>query len=223
MKIAIIDDDISFLEMFNKKISLSMKKIFDLVTVDQYTNIDHFPFQYDIYFLDIDLIDDNGISIAEKIKINNKNALIIFVTSKNNLVFSALKVQPFYFIRKSNLDDEFETALMLLKEHFNQKSYFSFKYDFEHIKILTDDILYLEVDNHLTSLVTKSKSYYLYKSLKEIMNAINSNDFIQISRKNCVNINHIKQYKKNAILLDNNQALKIGIAFKNAVAERMIT
>ena len=66
MRIAIIDDDISFLEMFNKKISLSMKKIFDLVVVDQYTNIDHFPFQYDIYFLDIDLIDDNGISIAEK-------------------------------------------------------------------------------------------------------------------------------------------------------------
>lgn len=110
MKIAIIDDDISFLEMFNKKINSSMKKIFDQVIIDQYTNINLFPFQYDIYFLDIDLIDDNGISIAGKIKENDKNALIIFVTSKNNLVFSALKVQPFYFIRKGNLDEEFETA-----------------------------------------------------------------------------------------------------------------
>ena len=222
MKIAIIDDDISFLEMFNKKINSSMKKIFDQVIIDQYTNINLFPFQYDIYFLDIDLIDDNGISIAGKIKENDKNALIIFVTSKNNLVFSALKVQPFYFIRKGNLDEEFETALTLLKEHFNQKSYCSFKYDFEYIKILTDDILYLEVDNHLTSLVTRAKAYHLYKPLKEIMNEINSDDFIQISRKNSVNIKHIKQYKKNAILLDNNQTLKIGIAFKNAVAERMI-
>ena len=148
--------------------------------------------------------------------------MIIFVTSKNNLVFSALKVQPFYFIRKSNLDEEFETALMLLKEHFNQKSFFSFKYNFEYIKILTDDILYLEVDNHLTSLVTKFKAYHLYKPLKEIMNEINSDDFIQINRNNSVNIKHIKQYKKNAILLDNNQTLKIGIAFKSVVAERMI-
>lgn len=218
MKIAIIDDDISFLEMFNKKINSSMKKIFDQVIIDQYTNINLFPFQYDVYFLDIDLIDDNGISIAGKIKENDKNALIIFVTSKNNLVFSALKVQPFYFIRKGNLDEEFETALMLLKEHFNQKSYFSFKY----IKILTDDILYLEVDNHLTSLVTRAKVYHLYKPLKEIMSEIKSDDFIQISRKNSVNIKHIKQYKKNAILLDNNQILKIGIAFKSAVAERRI-
>lgn len=144
------------------------------------------------------------------------------MTSKNNLVFSALKVQPFYFIRKGNLDEEFETALTLLKEHFNQKSYFSFKYDFEYIKILTDDILYLEVDNHLTSLVTRAKVYHLYKPLKEIMSEIKSDDFIQISRKNSVNIKHIKQYKKNAILLDNNQTLKIGIAFKSAVAERMI-
>lgn len=196
MKIAIIDDDISFLEMFNKKINSNIKKIFDQVIIDRHTNIDHFPFQYDIYFLDIDLIDDNGISIAGKIKENDKNALIIFVTSKNNLVFSALKVQPFYFIRKSNLDEEFETASMLLKEHFNQKSYFSFKYNFEYIKILTDDILYLEVNNHLTSLVTKFKAYHFYKPLKEIMNEINSDDFIQINRKNSVNIKHIKQYKK---------------------------
>ena len=57
MKIVIIDDDISFLEMFNKKINSSMKKIFDQVIIDQYTNINLFPFQYDIYFLDIDLID----------------------------------------------------------------------------------------------------------------------------------------------------------------------
>lgn len=50
MKIAIIDDDISFLEMFNKKINSSMKKIFDQVIIDQYTNINLFPFQYDVYF-----------------------------------------------------------------------------------------------------------------------------------------------------------------------------
>lgn len=34
MKIVIIDDDISFLEMFNKKINSSMKKIFDQVIID---------------------------------------------------------------------------------------------------------------------------------------------------------------------------------------------
>lgn len=99
MKIVIIDDDISFLEMFNKKINSSMKKIFDQVIIDQYTNINLFPFQYDIYFLDIDLIDDNGISIAGKIKENDKNALIIFVTSKNNLVF-CFKSTTFLFYPK---------------------------------------------------------------------------------------------------------------------------
>lgn len=111
-------------------------------------------------------------------------------------MFFCFKSTTFYFIRKGNLDEEFETALTLLKEHFNQKSYFSFKYDFEYIKILTDDILYLEVDNHLTSLVTRAKVYHLYKPLKEIMSEIKSDDFIQISRKNSVNIKHIKQYKK---------------------------
>ena len=121
------------------------------------------------------------------------------------------------------MDEEFETALTLLKEHFNQKIiFFFFKYDFEYIKILTDDILYLEVDNHLTSLVTRAKVYHLYKPLKEIMSEIKSDDFYTNKQKNSVNIKHIKQYKKNAILLDNNQTLKIGIAFKSAVAERMI-
>ena len=48
MKIVIIDDDISFLEMFNKKINSSMKKIFDQVIIDQYTNNNQFPYQYDI-------------------------------------------------------------------------------------------------------------------------------------------------------------------------------
>ena len=72
----------------------------------------------------------------------------------------------------------------------------------------------METSDHLTTIYTTAKQYHIYKTLKTVLGEINSNQIIQINRKNCVNIAHIINEKRNYIVLDNNKTLKVGKSFK---------
>ena len=170
MKIIIIDDDISFLNLFKAKIISYSKKFFDnvsVITTSDTTILQNHCFS--IYFLDIDLTNDNGIQIATSIKKKNPTAKIIFTTSRNDLIYNAITVQPFYFIRKNELEGDLAIAFTLLKDYFVNKPFYSFKYESEQIKIYIEDIIFFETNDHLSTIFTNSKQYHIYISLKELL------------------------------------------------------
>lgn len=214
MKIAIIDDDLYFLNNIEKKIKQYSRNLFNIY-IDTFTSCSLlFSKKYDIYFLDIDMPSSNGIDIAKKIKSTNSLAKIIFITSHVDLVFSAITIQPFYFIRKTNLDKDLSIAFTLLEDCYIEKEYYKFKYNSEIVSILIDDILYLETSDHLTTIYTNLNQYHIYKSLKDIQEEIHSQNLIQINRKTIINILHISFDKKNTVTLDNKKTFKIGRTFK---------
>lgn len=211
MNIIILDDDILFLNTFKNKIQHFAKKIFNDVTIDISTNTSILQNKtYSIYFLDIDLINENGIAVATNIKRLNASATIIFTTARNDLIYNAITVQPFYFIRKSELDNDLATAFILLKDYFIDKPFFSFKYESEQIKLYIEDIIFFETNDHLTTIFTNSKQYHLYTPLKKLMNLLNSPNIIQASRNQCINVAHVIQEKGNYLILDNSYKIKIG-------------
>lgn len=215
MNIVIIDDDKNFIKHFSSKVKSLSRNTFDTYSVESYTNHETLlKRKYDIYFLDIDLIQTSGIDVAKTIKEEHPSAKIIFTTSRSDLIFNAITIQPFYFIRKTNLDKDLAVAFKLLEDYYTVKEYYQIKYNSEIISILIDDIIYLETSDHLTTIYTTAKQYHIYKTLKTVLGEINSNQIIQINRKNCVNIAHIINEKRNYIVLDNNKTLKVGKSFK---------
>lgn len=216
MNIIILDDDILFLNTFKNKIQHFAKKIFNDVTIDISTNTSILQNKtYSIYFLDIDLINENGIAVATNIKRLNASAIIIFTTARNDLIYNAITVQPFYFIRKSELDNDLATAFILLKDYFIDKPFFSFKYESEQIKLYIEDIIFFETNDHLTTIFTNSKQYHLYTPLKKLMNLLNSPNIIQANRNQCINVAHVIQEKGNYLILDNSYKIKIGKKYKD--------
>lgn len=216
MNIIILDDDILFLNVFKNKIQHFAKKIFNDVTIDISTNTSILQNKtYSIYFLDIDLINENGIAVATNIKRLNASAIIIFTTARNDLIYNAITVQPFYFIRKSELDNDLATAFILLKDYFIDKPFFSFKYESEQIKLYIEDIIFFETNDHLTTIFTNSKQYHLYTPLKKLMNLLNSPNIIQANRNQCINVAHVIQEKGNYLILDNSYKIKIGKKYKD--------
>jgi len=59
----------------------------------------------DVVFLDIDMPELNGFEVAERLQKIKKNVLIIFITSHEDKVYQSWKYQPFWFVRKSHIDD----------------------------------------------------------------------------------------------------------------------
>lgn len=223
MNIVLIDDDIQFLKEFEIKVKKQAKKIFDYVNVDISTDASILDEKkYSIYFLDIDLIDSNGIDIAKKLKQKSKAlAIVIFITSHNDLVFNAMTVQPFYFIRKSNIENDIITAFILIKDYFINKESYVFKYNGEDIILYVEDIIYIEINDHLSTIYTNSNKFHLYKSLIDLLNEINSPLIVQVNRKQCINISHITKQNRNNLYLDNLIQVKIGNKYRNEFEEKL--
>lgn len=84
---------------------------------DQSFNIDA---QFDIYFLDIDMPGISGFDLAEKIHNRYPEALIVFLTTHEELSMEGYQYQAFRFISKLRLDSMLPRVLKALKEYFEQ-------------------------------------------------------------------------------------------------------
>lgn len=109
MDIAIIDDEQVFLEIFKSdviKICNDNDIECYIDTFNSARNIMEIYKNYHLIFLDIDMPGTDGITALREInKIYNPKEFpyIAFVTSKENLIYEALKEFPYTFIRKKIL------------------------------------------------------------------------------------------------------------------------
>ena len=123
MNIAIIDDDVHFSEIFYQTVDKFMKTLFSKYKIDIINSnflSESLKETYDIVFLDIDLKDINGIDIGKKLMISEVNPIIIFVSSRDDLVFSSFSVRPFYFVRKSCIQQDLKIMYILLKKYLKE-------------------------------------------------------------------------------------------------------
>lgn len=210
MLIKIIDDDPVFAQKINDVICHCLDNIFMNYSIEIMTK----DFKYengDIYFLDIDLKEKNGIQFAEEIKNNNSNAIIIFVSVMNNMIFESLVVQPFYFVRKDNFDKDMKIACALIQKYIN-KNHKIITFDFKGRKtaIKLSDIIFLESFLHEITIHTSSNSYKCSSTFNNIMNQINSTNIIRIHKSYAVNLFWVKEISKGEIIMRDRTVLKIG-------------
>lgn len=110
MRIILCDDDIPFTQSFSKQLRPVFEK-YGLIPdiVPTYTGIDalrEFTRKpTDALFLDIDMPEKDGFSVAEELSKMPAKPLIIFLSSLEHLVYKSFAFQPFWFLRKTHLED----------------------------------------------------------------------------------------------------------------------
>ena len=128
IRIAVVDDEQIILNSIHKKIE---KILYDLnaeFEIQDFTSgktalKEITEKGFDVIFLDIDMPDVSGMTIAKKIRMQEENIEIVFITNKDELVYDAIKVVPFRFIRKSRFDEEIQEALHEFIAKLNNKKY----------------------------------------------------------------------------------------------------
>ncbi len=65
----------------------------------------------DILILDIDMPQISGLELAERLRADNLNLIIIFLSAHEEFVFKAIEFQPFRYIRKIRLETEMPVAI----------------------------------------------------------------------------------------------------------------
>jgi DNA-binding LytR/AlgR family response regulator len=212
-KIAIVDDDKIFLNKLFAIVNESFIELKEIITFDDsmlfFNNPDKFSF--DLIFLDIDMPGINGFDIAENLNMIKIGVAIIFVSSKEHLVFDSFKYKPFRFVRKSNLDKDLHNAILDYEDKIrNDRKTYLLKTNEVEKAIALQDIEYFESVKHDVFVQTISHRFKLkrskdeVKSIKAIHEMLADSGFIRVHKSFLVNFKFIYAIKRNQVILKDN-------------------
>lgn len=195
MNIAICDDDKYFCQVLKDKL---LKKFHEncgeIVIVDIYTDSTVFinegtQHNYQLVFLDIDMPNENGFSVADKIANTISDCYFVFVTSHDSLVFEAIKKHPFGFVRKTKLQTELEPLIDdFLSADFNNKKFYIIKKYNNIERLPVCNIKYVEAKGNHVLFYTDENVHSKKGKISDVEMELPQKQFVRISRSFIVNL-----------------------------------
>ncbi len=221
----ILDDNLNDLDIIYNYINnfLTSKPI--TANLHRYNDVTRFPMdkKFEVLFLDIDMPNKSGLALAKEYKNIHKDALIIFITNHNELVYKACNIHPFDFIRKENLPQEIpmvlEEVLYKLTELYSTVIFYINKNAYI---IRKDTILYCESFNHSTKIHFNKSSITVNQQLNDVTSTINSTDFKRVGRSYLVNMKKVKKLEGTTLFIENNYEVPISRRKKKVVLDSLI-
>lgn len=228
LKIAICDDEQIILDDLSKRLSYEFKKYDIEVSITCYTKgeallEDLESINYDAMFLDIVMPFVSGIEIAEYMRLQNPYTNIVFITNRDDLVFSSIKVKPFRFIRKLYMEEEIPEAVEALRYKVwkdNQYYVISFNNKRESIRII--DILYIESVKHDIYIYTNINNYRIKSNLSKIEEELEIHGFIRTHSGYLVNYRYIYSIDRTKIILVNKETIPVSRYRFEKVKEKLL-
>lgn len=165
-----------------------------------------------IFFLDIDMPEINGIALANKIRkhFSDQNIIILFISDKEDMVYESLKEQPLRFIRKSHFKKEISEAVKAIVGLYEKQSEtFLIEQGGTIIALNISDIFYIESTGRILLIHTENKTYTIYGKLDNIEEKLAGYDFIRIHKSFLVNWKEIYSIESKFVILTNQETLPI--------------
>lgn len=218
MKIVICDDDVNFSSLIADDFkNYFYGKIDNLdITIINHNFTFYTDYQVDICFMDIDLINENGIEIIKKIKHKNKNLITIFISSREDLVFDTFSVEPFQFIRKNHYkSDLYDTFQQLEWKISNQYAKIMIRDNKRYIRLDVEEIISVISIMHDLIINTVNGTYYSTGTLKHFYEENKNTSLVQIKKNMIINIDRIYAITKNSILYEDGKEYEIGRVYRN--------
>ncbi len=179
----------------------------------------------DILILDIDMPEVSGLELAEKLRAENKDLIIIFLSNHEEFVFKAIEFQPFRYIRKIHLNTEMPLAIRSAARviEANRDKQIILNTDDGKMKVMISEIMYFETEKRKIAVhLQNSKKLIINKTISEVQEMINKENFIMTHRCCVVNANYIKNISNGIVTLDNNEKLIVSRPRYKTVKQQLL-
>ncbi len=172
---------------------------------------------YDLAFLDIQMPDVNGITVAKELRKRNGKVVIFFVTAFDEYQDEAMDLHAFRFFEKpfnvQRLYASLDKALQYIDETYIDLFLYN---DGEDKKILVDDIVYIRRDNRKIILLTKDgKEYVTRWDLNQWIEKLPNTFFYHVHKSFLINMHYITKNSYSVIWL--NDSIRIPVASRKQV------
>lgn len=173
----------------------------------------------DILFLDIQMPDINGIEFSRSLA--DKNIAVIFTTAFSEYAVEGFNVDAIDYLLKPIEYDRFLKSVYKAKEYVEylnhqelHDGYLFVKSDYQMVKIILKDILYIEGLDDYIKIYLPNKSVLTLMTLKTIMQKLPANEFIRVHRSYIVPISKIDHISRSKIKIIERE-IPIGVSYSD--------
>lgn len=231
VKIAICDDEVEMASDIEERI-LNLQEMYNIIaeidvfydgsTLTEYIKEND---NYDLIYLDIEMKNEDGVAAARKIRMFDKNVLIIYVTSHESYAKEVFEVSAFRFITKPIKKEIFNRYFSdAINELIVKPRYFFYQYKKVPYRIMLNDIIYFQSDKRVTYIVTLNDYKRCYLKLNFIEKQLDDMNylFIRIHQSFLVNPRYIEVYTHNSVTLTDGTVLNISEKRKKEAGQQYL-
>lgn len=225
MMTSIIVEDIQmaadFLRKFCEKSGLVEVKGHFLNVADALSFLD--KENVDLIFLDVEMPGATGFELMDSLTYRPK---VILTTSKTEYAFDAFQYHVDDYLKKPFTYKRFLESIEKIQkvgattEVSVEADHLFIKVDTKLVKLMNNDILYVESMGDYVKFVTTEKKYVSLNTLKNLEEKLSKSSFLKVHRSYIVNITKIDDLQGNTVYINGN-AIPIGKAHKEDVMKRL--
>lgn len=207
MKIAICDDEQNCINDVRTHISFFSKDVG--VELEQYTfnsaeELMLSNLKFDIAVLDVEMKGTDGIKLGEYLRTTNPHIILIYVTAHRKYLDDALNLNAVRFFEKPIDPQRFYRGLKDAIDRIDNSNISFYLKDGKTIeKISAKDIIYIEIENRKTKVVTVDKIYHASEHISFWKDKLSGTIFVVPHKSYIVNLNFVTTYQRESIVLDN--------------------
>ncbi len=205
MKILICDDEIQYVSDLEVHVHEYMCNRFiahEVVTATSASQLVGKDMRFDLAFLDIQMGETDGISLAKELQKHNSKITIFFVTNFDEYQDDAMDLRAFRFFSKPFDVARLYSGLDKAMEYIDKAYVDIFLYgDNAQQRILIDDILYITRENRKIVVKTTKQSFTIRQGFDELCQKMPPLFFYQVHKSYVVNLHYVKQYAYSELFL----------------------
>ncbi len=179
--------------------------------------------QLDMIFLDIELVQKNGVSVGKFIRneMEDIQTHIVYISSKQNYAMQLFKVQPLDFLIKPVSDGQIKEVLVRsIRQKQNLGSCFEFQKGGVVFRVPTKDIIYFSSMDKKVRLVAKDGEEEFYGKLKSIQEELPA-DFMMIHQSYIINQLYVSEYSYDSVKMSDGTILSISKPYRKDIRSKI--
>lgn len=223
MKLLLIDDDRRFLDELQQTVARLCRRngiTADVTVADDAEAVleNGSASRFDVVLLDIEMPRLSGLTLAERLNAAKgcaEKPFIIFVTNREGLVFDALRLQPYSFVRKAHLED-LEPCLIRLNEACGE-AFLTVKSGRSADRLALREVVYLEKQNNYVVIHTVRGDFRERCSMNDKSVALDGRGFLRPHIGYLVNMRYIAELTPQTVRLTDGRQIPVSRKYRAQV------
>lgn len=235
INIALCDDDISFIQEMDTLLQPYIFNSENKIHLDKYYKAEDLinalasGYEYNIFLLDVEIADYNGIDVAKIIaKYNENEPYIIFISNYPEYMQDSFSVHPYQYLQKPIEKTILYTVLDELAEKEKKRRLYITILKTESSEQVPVDIMEILFIETINAKLQKLKFHFFNRTIiakgtiSDWTTKLNDYPFLICYKGILVNVYHIHFIKDNKIVLRNGEELPISRKYMNQIKNEMV-